>query len=272
MNRIRVLQELSLPGALRNEDAVAHGAGFAALLDGATSLVRTEHDAVWFTRCFLALYRTAMEAGLDIPAAVNSVIARMREDYPELRDLGKAEYYSSAAGILVRLNGEKLELFAIGDCTALLQYRDGRWERIHKDDVDRFDDQVLDQMRQIHRTEGLSLPETMALPAVREHLLKNRSLMNQPGGYRILSFNMAPVTQGEILRFPVGELKRVVLFSDGFDSMQERFYADGIDLQDLYQQLRSFELRDSALEAFPRFKLHDDASAILFDVVSAEGG
>ena len=64
----------------------------------------------------------------------------------------------------------------------------------------------------------------------------------------------------------------MVLFSDGFDSMQERFCDEQIDLQDLYQQLRSFELRDSALEAFPRFKLHDDASAILFDVVSAEGG
>ena len=47
----------------------------------------------------------------------------------------------------VRLNGEELELFAIGDCTALLQYRDGRWERIHKDDVDRFDDRLGNRSR-----------------------------------------------------------------------------------------------------------------------------
>ena len=268
MNRIRVLQEISLPGAQRNEDAIAHGPGFAALLDGATSLVRTEHDAVWFTRCFLGLYQRAMEAGLDIPGAVNAVIARMREEHPELRDLGKAEYYSSAAGILVRLVGEELELFAIGDCTALLQYRDGRCLRVHKDDVDHFDDQVLAQMRQIHETEGLSLPETMQLPAVREHLLENRRQMNRPQGYRILSFNMAPVTEQEIQRFPVGQLKRVLLFSDGFDSIQERFFDDELDLPALYRQLRDSEQQDSALEAFPRFKLHDDASALLFDVVS----
>ncbi|WP_243371518.1 hypothetical protein [Microvirga solisilvae] len=115
--------------------------------------------------------------------------------------------------------------------------------------------------------------------AVRQQIFENRTKLNQPEGYWVVS--PCHPWAGHELRFEAdvkaGEI--IVLATDGFMRLVDVFSAytdrtlhaalkEGRG-DDLIEELRALERGDSLSGAYPRVKMHDDATVL---VIAAETG
>ncbi|ROM94302.1 hypothetical protein BK658_17205 [Pseudomonas brassicacearum] len=108
---------------------------------------------------------------------------------------------------------------------------------------------------------------------------KNRSLMNTPDGYWILSPDGSGISHIESISIPYEKNIKILLTSDGLyrlvdtycvysesDFFKEAFSQDG--LNNLIKELREIESSDGGGVLFPRVKLQDDASGLCINVNS----
>ncbi len=65
------------------------------------------------------------------------------------------------------------------------------------------------------------------------------------------------------MRFVPGEICQALFFSDGFDLAEEDLRSEGADFRAIGEKLRAMENADPGCCRYPRFKPHDDASALL---------
>ena len=168
--------------------------------------------------------------------------------------------------MIAHVADSKLQLLNIGDCTTLLFDQQGVTE-IYDTQVDRFDDAVIDEMIRVRQQTGEDIAEIVKSNPIQELLLANRRKMNAIDGYEILSFNMRPRTVADVRTFDLADIHQVVMYTDGFKSMEEAFLvSDCPKLAALYDALRAEEKSDASLNQRPRFKISDDASAIMFEI------
>jgi hypothetical protein len=113
--------------------------------------------------------------------------------------------------------------------------------------------------------------------AVRRQILENRTKLNRPDGYWVVS----PIRPwaGQELRFQTHVLpgQPIVLATDGFIRLVDVFgvYSDEVlhaqlaagRGDELMQELRELERSDLMADAYPRVKTHDDATVL---VITAE--
>ena len=263
---IQITQSVCRPGSARaNEDFFWHNAETLVLLDGSTSLVSAGgFDAVWFVRGFVRQFSEAI-AEKPLPEAVNHALDALYAEFTEA--VGTAagpEIFPSAAAMFFHLDGKTLQILNLGDCTALLFGAAPR--KLYCDDVSRLDGLVIAELERLHHETGEDISALVSRPEIREMLVRNRKQMNQPGGYRILSFGMPACTAADLTELPAADVSEIFAFSDGFSAMEPQIHP-GCDLDALYTQLRSEESADCALNRHPRFKAHDDASAVAFRIL-----
>ena len=258
---MRVLQSLSGAGGAKNEDLIRCEGPLLMVLDGSSSLVPMEFDGRWFVRRLARGMKLAPEGGLD--ERLNRALAYVEQEYRKKRTGPDTGDYPSAAGIFVLERKKCLEVFAVGDCTGLFFMEDGSAVTVTDDAVRKLDGQVLEACRTLGKKHGLTCAEAVKTEEIRRLLRENRKKMNRPGGYRILSVGMAPCTAEELAVLPADKVRRIVLFSDGFEAVRRELALPGASLRSLYARLRRAEKLDPDFEKQPRFKPHDDASAVI---------
>ena len=84
--------------------------------------------------------------------------------------------------------------------------------------------------------------------------------MNTEDGYKVLSFNTLPVSDSELHTFNKNDTNCIVIYSDGFDLLEDEIINGNDDFSSLYDKLRRIENEDCKLNKYPRFKISDDAS------------
>ena len=197
---------------------------------------------------------------------------QMREQYLEWMD-GAAQkpstYPSAAIALVRRLDNSRLEYLVLGDCSITViskteQYFTNR-------DIMDLDAVAIAELSSLMQS-GLPLAEARA--GISDTLIKNRNLMNTPGGYWIISLDPAApkhAAQG-IIEDAVGS--KIMLASDGFSRLWVLFGVavqgqDAYDkiaeagLQQTLNLLRQTEQDDSNMVRHPRFKVSDDASVAI---------
>jgi hypothetical protein len=102
---------------------------------------------------------------------------------------------------------------------------------------------------------------------------QGRQLRNVDGGYWVLDIPGRGLDHLQRVMLPAEQLGTVLLMTDGFYRLVDTYdaYADhGLldaalsrGLAELYEELRSIEMRDPRCTAFPRIKAQDDATAVL---------
>ncbi len=266
-HKIRVIDEISLPGGLKNEDYFQYNDNTVVFLDGSSGLSADAPDSCWFVQRFTDIFLQWMSKTDDLCDSVNGAISALYQEFlQESPDHGDNTVFPSASLVIAHICGDKLQLLNIGDCTTLL-FGEQSITEIYDTQVDRFDDAVIAKMMEIRQQTGEDISTIVQSTPIRELLLHNRRKMNATDGYEILSFNMQSRTVANLLTFDLADIHRVVMFTDGFKSMEEALFApDCPKFAVLYDTLRAEEKADASLNQRPRFKISDDASAIMFEI------
>ena len=263
---LRVLQSLSGAGGERNEDLIDCGGPLLTLLDGSSSLVPMELDGRWFVHQLARELRKVPEGGLD--ARINCALERVSAHYRAKRTGPDTGDCPSAAGVFVLEREGRLEILALGDCTGIFFLEDGTAVTVTDDAVRRLDGSVLEACRALGEKKSMTCAEAVRTEEIRRLLRENRRKMNKPEGYRILSADMPPCREEDLTVLPADKVRRIVLFSDGFEAMAEELARPEVSLRSLYARLRRAEDLDPDFEKMPRFKPHDDASAVIAEPIS----
>jgi serine/threonine protein phosphatase PrpC len=174
-----------------------------------------------------------------------------------------------------------------GDTALYLFHQDGRVTQPTSARISSHDDEALRLAVQMQRERGLAhLADALTLPEVAEANRRNGLYHNyvddhgQPDlnvGFGVI--NGLPVLEAYLYRFelPLTDVTGVLVCSDGFpwpapldesaearqarlNAMRARIERDG--LRGYYAALRACEQADSDRDQYPRFKVHDDCTAV----------
>ena len=262
---IKIIDEISKAGNIINEDLIWHNENCVVIFDVATSLNKnSKFSSEWFVKEFAKLFEKNIINSKDLITSVNKSISELYSTYLNKGGVDKIEFFPSASAIFVYEKKDVIEILNIGDCTALV-FKKNKIKRIYCNEVQKNDNKVIKKTLKIRKETGKDISEILKDDQVKEKLISNRKLMNKKkNGYQILAFNISKIKAKQIKRFKKSKIKKMVLFSDGFDFKQQLFYSGNLDLESIYKDLRKDENEDIKLNAYPRFKISDDASAIIF--------
>ena len=267
---IRIINALCLPGKEINEDRIWYNDDSAIVLDGATSLVKTEYDARWFTERFVENFKEYSVDSDKLSEIINNSISSVRTEFEGLIEGTGYDYNSdifpSATGSFVLVRDDMVQVLNIGDSTIKVFLNNGCMDVLHSHDVKMLDGKVVHEAEKIREKSGDSISEIMQQPEIRKMLIAHRRLMNTPEGYKILSINMEAVNEGEVSYYKAGDIAYIIMHTDGFDLVSDKLMQCDCDLENEYTLLRSIEDDDPNLNKIPRLKKSDDAAALILEV------
>ncbi len=275
----RLKDSLSIPGHDLNEDAFAHGANAALVLDGATplgeALMPGPSDAQWLAQ-FGVRRLMAHLAGDDAPKqALAHALEDAKKSFEALRKRAVKEKWEIPCGsmMLAVRNDAGLEFLWFGDCTALL-LRKGMCTVIG----DVFDKrgQEAERARKLAEEKNLSPAPDLNRPEILTALRAARNRINSGDNWL---FSPDPRAAAHVSRQAVkavpGDL--LLVATDGFLALASdygAYDAPGLiqaarakGLAALGKELRAIENDDALGDKFARFKKSDDATALLLEVV-----
>ena len=276
---VRVVDALTGSRDVVNEDLICPGPSSVWVLDGATGLT-DDHltdapsDAYWLVQKAAALI--AQTTADEPRRAVDEIAVGLRDALArEARREPSQAYEKPSAGLaMVSWTRSDICVAALGDCRVLVQRRDGRVVALGGGALSALDATAVAALQKHQRDHGVGLEaaRNALLPLIREH----RAKMNQPDGYWVLTGNPEAAEHLEELAMPLEHVQAVLLTTDGFYRLVDTFgehtdetlvsQAHRQGLAALYAQVRALETLDPEGLAHPRFKRHDDATAVLLQV------
>ncbi len=270
---------LSVKGdGAQNEDHLGSEGDCVWILDGATgvsdSVLGHESDARWYVERFNCDLADTIRANPAAPTQqlISDAIRAVRHTYlTAFKGLATPEHAPSAAFMLLRgLNGA-IELSALGDCAALYRKPNGSIGFFEGTSIARFETAALQRLRD-EQACSPDADHAAVISRVSPVLRANRSRMNQPDGYWILSMEEEAAHHIETVIVETARDSPILLMTDGFTrafqslelmSLQEAYEAiERHGLDDLAAQIRQRETSDANCRLYPRFKKSDDATCI----------
>ena len=281
-----VLNAATAPGSRINEDGygvwpdrVASRAAW--VLDGVTglndrALLPGPSDAAWFVAQVQELLPDLLAEQPAAPAAAlvatlaHRLEVRQAASWLDARGADGRET-PAASFTLVRVMEDEVEIASLGDCLTLVEGHDGAVKVSDHPVLEEIEAAIKRDMRALRAAGIAKLAEvrTRMLPS----LHAQRRKRNIPGGYGVLSPDQACIPMLQIQRLPVAAIRRLLLVSDGYYRLVDHYEAmTDAELvartaspgpEELLRQLRAIEAADPEAVRFPRFKLSDDATALL---------
>jgi serine/threonine protein phosphatase PrpC len=103
-------------------------------------------------------------------------------------------------------------------------------------------------------------------------LIRNRSKMNKPGGYYILSHEKEAVDKGVYKKVNIEEVERCLLATDGITPLSTKYTKKTLlenlrkkGVKEIIKELRKIEESDIHKKTIGRLKTHDDATLVYMD-------
>jgi len=180
----------------------------------------------------------------------------------------------SASIAIIRIKDTRLEHYVLGDCSILIEMKNGTYQKIKDDRVTQLDNKVIKKMIQLHDKKSISVVETN--PLVKHLIVENRKKKNTQGGYWILTVDGKGIEEGDQGEISSEGLSKMCLLTDGFSEYYEvlglapsyKEFLDEISLADLeafYSRIRETQCEDKYCNKFPRIKPKDDATIVYME-------
>ena len=265
-----------------NEDAIVVVHGAVVVLDGATGvganrLASFPSDAFWFVQAFARRLALGGMGHDGTRPAFASILAGCREEYRVLAGVDPREVpveeLPSAGVVAFVVERDALRVYRLGDCQCW--WHDGTVRRVFPASALEALDRASVEAFQAVLDEGCSIAEgRRRIASLLQH---NRSLMNTPEGYSVLSLDedcLSLLERSEAIS-PDPFTDRFLLATDGFAAVSAYHgWDDGtlferceeLGLEAVLALAREVERMDPTLRRHPRLKLSDDAAALLVAV------
>ena len=263
----------SEPGAAErpNEDFAAAVPGAVVLLDGAgyvpDSATGCVHGVAWYARTLGGLL--AAGAGDDrvpLPDLLSRGIEQVSHMHAGTCDL-RHPATPSATVIVARQRGGTLEHLVLCDSVLLLLRRAGEPSAI-------TDTQLEDTTTRLRPAASLRAGTPEYDAAWRGYGERLEAARNQPGGFWLAAADPGAAAHAVTGAEPLGALSAVALLSDGASRLADRFQLatwgeigailTGEGPAGLIRRVRAAEAADPRGARWPRAKIHDDATAVLW--------
>lgn len=262
-----------------NEDIYGVIKNGAFVIDGASGLTNKNYtpsgnDVNWMVNW----WKEYLEENLDdttysVQEILREGIGRFNKVYGEFVDLSTLKLHEQlSAGIaIVRRTGEFLEAYVLGDVEITLEDKDSEIMMITDSSIKKLDDEVIHLISRNENRKGELVFKGFTQEEL-DILILNRSKMNQPGGYYILSHSQEAVDKGLYRKLPVESISRCLLATDGLLPLSYKYSKKGIldrireiGAKKLITELRELEDSDRDKRSIGRLKTHDDATLIYMD-------
>jgi Protein phosphatase 2C len=261
------------PGAAErpNEDFAAAVPGAVVLLDGAgfapDSATGCVHGVAWYARTLGALLAGgACDDRVPLPDLLSRGIEQVSRMHAGTCDL-RHPATPSATVIVARQRGGTLEYLVLCDSVLLLLRRAGEPSAI-------TDTQLEEARTRLRPAASLRAGTPGYDAAWRAYRQRLEAARNQPGGFWVAAANPGAASHALTGTEPLTALSAVALLSDGASRLADRFQLatwgeigailTGEGPADLIQRVRAAEAADPHGARWPRGKIHDDATAVLW--------
>ena len=268
----------SEPGAAErpNEDFAAAIPGAAVLLDGAgyvpDSATGCVHGVAWYARTLGGLLAAgACDDRVPLPDLVGRGIEQVSRMHAGTCDL-RNPATPSATVIVARQRGGTLEYLVLCDSVLLLLPRAGEPSAI-------TDTQLEETQARLRPAASLPAGTSEYSAAWRAYGQRLEAARNQPGGFWLAAADPGAAGHAVTGAEPLAALSAVALLSDGASRLADRFcLANWAELgailtgegpAGLIRRVRTAEASDPEGERWPRGKIYDDATAVLWEMTAA---
>jgi hypothetical protein len=267
-----------------NEDGVLRTHQAAGVFDGASELVGSVtpdcSDAKWLVDALCrSLPRHVADTAVDLAACLGRALEEILPQYLACEGAGSVPAHGvpSAGAVMVRVVGDELELLRIGDCSLVVGLESGEHLVMEDERLTALDAQALSLLTGAAASRGIDAKE--ARPLINDVLVANRQLMNQPGGYWVLEPFGRGVAHASVRRVPLGEVRDVLLMTDGFSAAHDvlPLYANApellaavrdIGVDAVARRIEGEFAADPGWNRYPRFKQIDDMAALHVEVAA----
>lgn len=289
MANIRIIDSISDPGSTSrpNEDAAGGNASCAFVIDGATGLGGKNivglhgSDAAWLAQFAQSAFEQMVRPGRPMAEIVQEFNGRVANVVHEAAHSLPIEPWNlPVAGFqMVRVEDDALVTHGLGDCRLFLLDDNGM----------AFETSAMRQAAEAERegarmalahTGGFSAYQALAEePAVRDELRRRRAAYNTSSS-GIWTLGIEPEAGKHLASEPLHPALPAcgLLCSDGFAALVDQYQrynagefvaaARETGLSTLLDELRRIErVEDPDGMKYPRFKMSDDATAVLFEIV-----
>jgi hypothetical protein len=274
-----VIDSLSLPGdpAKPNDDAFAHRARAAVVMDGATglgeALMPGPSDAAWVGANRLMAHG---EDGLNPHDAVAAALRDTENSFVHLRRRVPIETYEMpfSSMMFVAQTAAGFDALWFGDCAMLVERPGGAVELVG--DAIKKKARESDRVRALVASLGENAVSTGPRDAFLPALRAARNTVNTPRGGWLFGPDPRSAEHVASARVSAPTGTTLLLVSDGFLALASDY--DRYDIMALMQaartkglkllgeELREIEAGDPEGKRFPRFKISDDATGLLLKI------
>lgn len=289
MTNIRIIDSITAPGspARPNEDSAGGNASCAFVIDGATGLGGNSivglhgSDAAWLARFAQSTFEQLVRNGrpmTDIVRELNQCAANVVHEAANALPI-EPWNMPVASFQMIRIEDGALVTHGLGDCRLFLVDADGN--ELETSAIKSAYANERDGARMaIAHAGGFATHQALAEnPDVRDELRRRRGAYNRPGG-SVWTLGTEPAAAEHLVteQLSVALPAHGLLCSDGFAALVDQYGRYGVGdfvraaastgLAALLEELRRIErVEDPDGRQFPRFKVSDDATAVLFEIV-----
>ncbi len=252
--------------------------GYAFVIDGATPVNGDKYfNAEWFVnqiKTKLPLYLLKRDQSLYTCLEHTLSDIRNQATFP-------SSYNDVSCSILIarNINSTQMEIFTLGDCTAVVRKLDNSLEEIHTEALTILDSETISLAKKRADENNISMIEALSTDEVKDRIKHVRSLKNTEDGYQTCDPNGMGVKNAESRYFDLNQIHSFLLMTDGFAELVTTVkafetYNDLIlsiqsnNLKDHIDILLEKQNEDPTLDKYPRFKMTDDSTAIYVEINS----
>ena len=272
---LRLLEQISLAADGANEDAHAHDSHAALVLDGATplgpSLLPGPSDAAWIAQ-FGARRLMAHLKEHEAREALRLTLEDTKKSFEGLtrKPIKEKWQIPCAAMMLVVEAGAEHQFFWFGDCAAIVASKDSSAFIVGEGVESRGREAAR---ARIALDAGIAPTDrAKVLPLLRA----GRGRINS-GNNWLFSPEPRAAAHAHHAAHTLAAGTKLLLATDGFLALASDYSAYDLDgmmaaaqskgLAAMGAELRAIEKDDPKAQKFPRFKTHDDATALLLEIL-----
>jgi serine/threonine protein phosphatase PrpC len=262
----------------KNEDCVRIGENFTYVIDGTNGITDKQvtekvTNGRWYVEELdkrLASRISNLER--DIEEILATIISELFDEFEqkvEQTDFELQQSETPSAFIsIARWNESEIEIYSLGDCSALIK-TESEVERFRNSKMVELEEQNLEKLQEFKQEDDLSHEE--AMENIMPYYLEVKRRKDIPGGWYSVGFNPKTPAKGETRKYDLESIKELILFTDGFDnlialkedvnSLDELYnYIENRRIEKAVKKMRMLEEEDSSCSKAPRYKKSDDVA------------